>query len=357
MRAALRASPALLSAAMIETGRDASPPIRPVPIRPIHVSPVRIRPTRIRPVRITAICPRTIERGKLMFDNKQKIMERVQTLPKGTRSATGRYWCVTCKMLFNLEEPVCPYMPKMCVNTPVPVELMPAESSITLEKMGLFYPKVPQKLMGHLADTEAPIEANKLVAAYLGFLRDWGINPQREPLQALKSFIILLSGCETAQRVNENEVTFVVTDLARTWKKERLLPLLEQALPQLAEHVGLRQPIRLDEMDLMGERPSGRYFCPMCRKFFEFSTQRETITCPLMSQKCMATPAAIAKSKYTMADMIHVYAVAPDFYRRLMRALPPAPDARDFLATLLTDEWNLTVDPDALAQLAELLGV
>jgi len=110
-------------------------------------------------------------------------------------------------------------------------------------------------------------------------------------------------------------------------------------------------------MDLMGERPSGRYFCPMCRKFFEFSTQRETITCPLMSQKCMATPAAIAKSKYTMADMIHVYAVAPDFYRRIIEALPAAPDAREHLAGLLHEEWNLVAQPEELARLAELLGV
>ena len=89
-----------------------------------------------------------------MFDDKQQIMERVKSLPKGARSASGRYWCVTCKMLFSLDEPVCPYVPKMCINTPIPVELLPVESAITLEKFGLFYPKVPQKLMAHLADTD-----------------------------------------------------------------------------------------------------------------------------------------------------------------------------------------------------------
>jgi hypothetical protein len=32
-------------------------------------------------------------------------------------------------------------------------------------------------------------------------------------------------------------------------------------------------------MVLMGEKPLGRYvFCPICRKFFEFSTQRATVT-------------------------------------------------------------------------------
>ena len=208
-----------------------------------------------------------------MFDDKQQIMERVRSLPKGTHSSSGRYWCVTCKMLFSLDEPVCPYMPKMCINTPIPVELMPVESAITLEKFGLFYPKVPQKLMAHLADTDEPVDAAALVDAYLSFLADWGIRPAEEPLQTLKSFIILLSGCETAQRVNDEAITFVVTDLERIWREDRLLPLLEATLPLLAAEVGLTQPIRLDSMVLMGEKPSGRYFCPMCRKFFEFSTQ------------------------------------------------------------------------------------
>ncbi|MGO8683809.1 MAG: hypothetical protein ACLQUT_04415 [Thermoleophilia bacterium] len=292
-----------------------------------------------------------------MFDNKQKIMERVMGLPKGTPSPSRRYWCVTCKMLFDLDEPVCPFMPKMCINTPIPVELMPVESSICLEKLGLFYPKIPQKLMGHLADTDAVIEAGALVDAYLGFLNDWGIRYQNEPLQAIKSFIILLSGCETAQRVNENTITFLITDLTRTWKKERLFPLLEQALPLLAKQVGITQPLLLDEMDLMGERPSGRYFCPMCRKFFEFSTQRDSVTCPLMSQKCMATPTAIANSKYTLDDLAHVYDVAPDFYRRFIQALPSADDARSYLEAMLRDDWHLTAGPETLDRLAVLMGI
>src|SRR5664280_1092255 len=105
-----------------------------------------------------------------MFDNKQMIMERVASLPKGTPSPSGRYWCVTCKMLFALDEPVCPYMPRMCINTPIPVELMPVESSICLEKLGLFYPKIPQKLMAHLADTSDSTDHSALVDAFLSFL-------------------------------------------------------------------------------------------------------------------------------------------------------------------------------------------
>ncbi len=292
-----------------------------------------------------------------MFDNKQKIMERVAAMPGGTPSESGRYWCVTCKMLFSLDQPVCPYMPKMCINTPIPVELLPVESSITLEKFGLFYPKVPQRVLAHLADTDRPVDARALVDAYLAFLAEWGIRPADEPLQTLKSFIILLSGCETAQRVNEDAITFVVTDLERIWRADRLLPLLEATLPLLAAEVGVEQPIRLDAMTLMGERPSGRYFCPMCRKFFEFSTQRETVTCPLMAQKCMATPAAISGAKYSADDMVHVYAVTPDFHARLAAALPARDDARDFLAQVLSEDWGLEPDEGQLAAIAASLGV
>jgi hypothetical protein len=292
-----------------------------------------------------------------MFDDKQKIMERVASLPKGTASPSGRYWCVTCKMLFSLDEPVCPYMPKMCINTPIPVELLPVESAITLEKFGLFYPKVPQKLMAHLADTDEPVDAAALVDAYLSFLADWGMRPAQEPLQTLKSFIILLGGCETAQRVNDEAITFVVTDLERIWREDRLLPLLEATLPLLAAEVGLTQAIHLDSMMLMGEKPSGRYFCPICRKFFEFSTQRPTVTCPLMAQKCMATPTAIADIKYKLGDLARVFEVTPDFSARLIRALPQPDDARGYLETVLREDWGFDPAPEDIARIAELMGV
>ena len=292
-----------------------------------------------------------------MFDDKQKIMEREKRLPKGTPSPSGRYWCVTCKMLFTLDEPVCPFMPKMCINTPIPVELMPVESSICLEKLGLFYPKIPQKLMAHLAGAAEPVDPAALVDAYLSFLADWGIRPADEPLQTLKSFIILMSGCETAQRVNEDEITFVVTDVERIWRTDRLLPLLEATVPLLATQAGVTQALRFDAMQLMGERPSGRYYCPMCRKFFEFSTQRGSVTCPLMAQKCMATPTAVAEVKYTLADLVHVYEVTPDFSARLIGALPKSDDAKSYLEEVLRDDWGFTVEPEALDRIAVLLGL
>jgi hypothetical protein len=292
-----------------------------------------------------------------MFDNKQKIMERVRSFPKGATSPSGRYWCVTCKMLFALDEPVCPYMPKMCINTPVPVELLPLESAISLEKLGLFYPKIPQRLMAHLAEGAANVDHAALVDTYVSFLEDRGARPAHEPLQTLKSFIILLSGSETAQRVSETGITFVVTDLDRVWKRHTLIPLLEATLPLLAVRVGVGLPIRLDDMQLMGDRPSGRYFCPMCRKFFEFSTQKPSVTCPLMAQKCMATPSAIDGAKYSLADLTHVYEVTPDFYRRIIEVLPKSETARPYLADILRDEWHFAIEPQQLGRFVELLGV
>jgi hypothetical protein len=211
--------------------------------------------------------------------------------------------------------------------------------------------------MAHLADTDEPIDAAALVGAYLSFLADWGIRPAEEPLQTLKSFIILLSGCETAQRVNEEAITFIVTDLERIWRAERLLPLLEATLPLLAAEVGITQPLRVDSMTLMGEKPSGRYFCPMCRKFFEFSTQKGSVTCPLMAQKCMATPTAIADIKFTLRDLAHAYEVTPDFSARLVGALPRRDDARDYLEGILRDDWAFEIDAEPFEAIAALMGV
>ncbi len=54
-----------------------------------------------------------------MFKNRELIMKRVAEMPKGEKSPSKRYWCLTCKMLFSMEEPVCPYMSKICINTPI----------------------------------------------------------------------------------------------------------------------------------------------------------------------------------------------------------------------------------------------
>jgi len=290
-----------------------------------------------------------------MFDNKERLMQKVMSLPKGSLSPSHRYWCVTCKMMFNMEQPVCPYMPKMCINTPIPIEVMPLESSICLEKLGLFYPKIPQKIMSHLAKGDLGNIGDQLFTAYLGFLNDWGVKYRNEKLQTIKSFIILLSGCETAQRINSEEITFIITDMSKIWVKEKLFALLSAVIPVFKDVLDIKQEIKLDELEITGDAPSGKYYCPMCRKFFEFSTQRETITCPLMAQKCMATPMDIAKVKYNMEDMSRVFQYTPDIYKRMISVFPHDPDCEGRLIKLLADEWHMIPDEYALDRLKKAL--
>ncbi len=292
-----------------------------------------------------------------MFDNKEKLMQKVISLPQGTVSPTQRYWCLTCKMIFSIEHPVCPYMPKTCINTPIPIEVMPLESSICLEKLGLFYPKIPNKIMAFLAQGDLHKIGDELLNAYLGFLNDWGINYKNEKLQTIKSFIIMVSGCETGQRVSPDEITFVITDLGKIWDKEKLFALLNASIPVLRDILDIRQPIKLDELEITGEAPSGKYYCPMCRKFFEFSVQREAIICPLMAQKCMAMPVNISNSEYQLDDLAKIYRYTPDVYKRLIAAFPHDPKTDHYLKKLLEDEWNFIFDEYAFRRLKTALGL
>lgn len=292
-----------------------------------------------------------------MFDNKERLMQKVMSLPKGSVSPSKRYWCVTCKMLFNIEQPVCPYMPKMCINTPIPIEVMPLESSICLEKLGLFYPKIPQKMMSFLAQGDLAKLGDELFTAYLGFLNDWGVKYRNEKLQTVKSFILMLSGCETAQRITENEITFIVTDVKKIWDKERLFAILGSAIPVFRDVLNIQQTIKLDELEITGDAPSGKYYCPMCRKFFEFSTQRDTVTCPLMAQKCMATPTNIGNIKYTLEDLAKVYQYTPDIYKRMISVFPKNPAVEKYLLELLADEWHMIPDEYAIGRIKASLGL
>src|SRR5512133_1591631 len=84
------------------------------------------------------------------MNRMQMIREKISSLPNGSKSASNHYWCVTCKKFFVLDKPECPYMTGMCVNTPIAVENLAPESTESLEKFGLFYPKVPQKVLSKI---------------------------------------------------------------------------------------------------------------------------------------------------------------------------------------------------------------
>jgi hypothetical protein len=292
-----------------------------------------------------------------MFKNRELIMSRVAEMPKGEKSPSNRYWCLTCKMLFTMEQPVCPYMPKICINSPIPVELAGPESTICLEKIGLFYPKIPQKMMAFMAKGDPGEIANRWVGIFLNFLDQWNFAYEHEPLQAIKSFIITVSGSETGQRVRSGEVTLVLTDLEKVWDKEQFFNILEPSLGRLKEKLSVSQTIKLDSLDILGDMDTGKYFCPMCSKFFEFSIQKDSITCPLMAQKCMAVPTNIRDIKYNLDHLARVYEYTPDIYRQLIEAVEPRPGAREYLRKMLSDEWLFDVEDQALDNLCSLLGV
>ncbi len=292
-----------------------------------------------------------------MFKNREIIMARVAEMPQGDKSPSKRYWCLTCKMLFSMEDPVCPYMPRVCINSPIPVELAGPESTICLEKIGLFYPKIPQKMLAFMAKGDPGEIAKKWVGIYLDFLDQWNFAYKHEPLQAIKSFIITISGSETGQRIRSDEITLVLTDLEKVWDKDRFFDILEASLEILKEKLSVDQSIKLDSLDILGDMDTGKYYCPMCSKFFEFSTQKDSITCPLMAQKCMAVPANINDIKYNLEHLIRVYDYTPDIYKKMAETLDAQPGARDYLRGILTEEWLFEVDDQSLDTVCSLLGV
>ena len=153
----------------------------------------------------------------------EMIKNKIDSLPEGSISASNHYWCVTCKKFFVLDKPECPYMTGMCVNTPIAVENLSPESTEALEKFGLFYPKIPQRILSEITTGNFKVTGKNLAEIYIEFLKDWKFkNWKQQPLQTIKSFIIILSGCETAQRINEKSVTFVLMDAGKIWDKEKI---------------------------------------------------------------------------------------------------------------------------------------
>jgi len=292
-----------------------------------------------------------------MYDRRQKIMDKIKTLPKGSLSSSGRYWCVTCKKLFRIGQPVCPYMTAMCVNSPITLENFPPESAEWLERMALFYPKIPQRVMSALLkENPAPI-GKSLAVAYMDFLADWKIEHRGQPLQTIRSFILILSGCETGQRVTENEITFVVTDPRKIWEEGILFPLLKDALDELKGKLGVRQDIKFDQMEIIGERDMGKYYCGMCRKFFEFGIEREKVTCPLMAQKCMFDPVNIKNINYTVSDFIKVLKISPDIHSKFLSLIPKRENGPTILREVLTSDWKFELTEPDLQEILQLLGL
>jgi hypothetical protein len=296
-----------------------------------------------------------------MFRDAQKLMKRVSKLPPGEGSPSNRYWCLTCRMLFKMDKPVCPYMPKVCINTPIPVETVGPESVSPLEKMGLFYPKIPQRIMAYMAEIGDADRHTHIgsdwVDAYLTFLNEWRFSYKKEPLQTLKAFVVLVTGCETAQRIQKEEITLILTDIKKVWKKDIIRKILESSLPLLRRELSMSQSFQLDDLEIIGEMETGKYYCPMCSKFFEFGVQKDTITCPLMPQKCMATPKNINSVNHPLESLAYVYSYTPDIFRRFIERLPQTKQGRPYLEQMLQRDWKFQIVREPLDQISTSLGL
>ena len=287
-----------------------------------------------------------------MEDNKMTRMEmiknKINSLPGGSVSASNHYWCVTCKKFFVLDKPVCPYMTGMCVNTPIAVENLAPESTEALEKFGLFYPKIPQRILSDIIIDNYRETGKNLVNIYLEFLKEWKFDiSKQQPLQTVKSFIIILTGCETAQRINEKSITFVLMDAGKIWEKDKIRDLLTGSLEYLKNILNIEHELKIDFIDILGEREVGKYFCAKCGMFFEFGIRRETVTCPLMAQKCMFDPQHIDKVEYTSDKLVKQFGITPDIYKRFINSISNKSDFSEKLNELLK-EWKVTDKQDAI---------
>lgn len=282
------------------------------------------------------------------MNRMQMIKNKINSLPEGSLSASNHYWCITCKKFFVLDKPECPYMTGMCVNTPIAVENLAPENTESLEKFGLFYPKIAQRILSEIVVTDFIETGRKLAEVYLDFLKEWKFDiSKQQPLQTIKSFIIILSGCETAQRINEESITFVLMDAGKIWKKEHIKEILTGGLEHLNTVLEIKQEFKIDFIDILGEREVGKYYCAKCGMFFEFGIKRETVTCPLMAQKCMFDPQHIEKVDYNSDKLVKQFEITPDIFKRFIESINYKIDFSDCLNEILK-EWKITDNQDKI---------
>lgn len=288
----------------------------------------------------------------LIENNKMTRMEmiknKINSLPEGSISESNHYWCVTCKKFFVLDKPECPYMTGMCVNTPIAVENLAPESTEALEKFGLFYPKIPQKILSEIITDNYHETGKNLAKVYLDFLNEWKFDiTKQQPLQTIKSFIIILTDCETAQRINEKSITFVLMDAGKIWEKNKIKDVLYGSLAYLKSILNIEHELNLDFIEILGEREVGKYFCAKCGMFFEFGIKRDTVTCPLMAQKCMFDPQHIDKVDYSSDKLIKQFEITPDIYKRFIKSIENKNGFSHKLDDILLD-WKITENHDKI---------
>lgn len=65
-------------------------------------------------------------------------------------------------------------------------------------------------------------------------------------------------------------MTFVVTDVEKVWEEDKLFSILEKAVLELASKLEFDREIKFDAVDILGDMPMGKYYCPMCQNFSNF---------------------------------------------------------------------------------------
>ena len=313
------------------------------------------------------------------------MMAMLKAMPAGIKSPSGRYWCAMCKKMFEMEDAVCPYMPSMCVNTPIAIESLPPGSAAFYERVGLFYPKLVQRLLARAVARAADPEALGTAFAenYLVDLAEWKVQYQASPLETVKSFLIYTSGFDVAARNTDSGMTFLLLDAQSLWgedmaAKKRSKTALLSGARRVARAVGLDAALDLHFMDVTSGK-MGRYFCAQCNMFFEYGQQQAQVTCPFMSQKCKFRPKPLPEALASSAErsgafdldiLTKIYEVSPKLYRRNVEsALASAPDSArgqapftaDAAARLLRDElqtWSFDVtNTGKMASLLAQLGL
>lgn len=313
------------------------------------------------------------------------MMAMLKAMPAGIKSPSGHYWCAMCKKMFEMEDAVCPYMPTMCVNTPIAIETLPPGSSAFYERVGLFYPKLVQGLLAAaVARAASPEDLGVAYAEnYLADLAEWNVQYRASPLETIKSYLIYTSGFDVATRSTETGMTFMLLDAQSLWGRElpakkRSKRALLAGARRVAQALGLGATLDLHFMDVTsGEM--GRYFCAQCNMFFEYGQQQAQVTCPFMSQKCKFRPKPLPEAladgnhpneAFNLDILTKVYQVSPKLFRRNLRsAIESAPDAASgqppftaaVAARLLEDQlrvWRFDVEaPEKLAALLKQLGL
>lgn len=282
------------------------------------------------------------------------MMAMLKELPPGIQSPSGHYWCAMCKKMFEMADPICPYMPTMCVNTPVAIETLPPGSTAFYERVGLFYPKLVQRLLGVAVQRAAnPEQLGQAWAAdFLADLAEWHVQFQASPVETVKSFLIYTTGYDVATRNTAGGMTFYLMDAQQLWgeempAKKRSKAALLAGARRVAAAVNLTAPLDLHFMSVTSGK-MGRYFCAQCSMFFEFGQQQSQVTCPFMPQKCKFRPKPISEvtgargegepepdKAFKIEILTKIYAVSPKLYRRqLASALAAAPDSERGQAAL-----------------------